>query len=78
MTTTNEKVTVKVNSNEFIWNPKSGLFTFDGAPALLFWDSAIELFLNIQLKNIHTFSTLQHGVEFAVEQNGFEIKRKKE
>ncbi|TYR76126.1 hypothetical protein FZC79_08205 [Rossellomorea vietnamensis] len=46
MTTTNEKVTVKVNSNEFIWNPKSGLFTFDGAPALLFWDSAIELFLN--------------------------------
>ncbi|MGD7025307.1 hypothetical protein ACQCVK_22550 [Rossellomorea vietnamensis] len=43
MTTTNEKVTVKVNSNEFIWNPKSGLFTFDGAPALLFWDSAIEL-----------------------------------
>ncbi|RFU64694.1 STAS domain-containing protein [Peribacillus glennii] len=40
-----DKVTVKVNSNEFVWDPKNGLFTFDGAPALLFWDSAIELFL---------------------------------
>ncbi|MCK6208411.1 STAS domain-containing protein [Bacillus infantis] len=40
-----EKVTVEVNSNEFVWDPQNGLFTFDGAPALLFWDSAIELFL---------------------------------
>ncbi|WP_409300701.1 STAS domain-containing protein [Peribacillus sp. SCS-155] len=39
------KVKVQVNTNEFIWDIKEGLFTFDGAPALLFWDSAIELFL---------------------------------
>jgi rsbT co-antagonist protein RsbR len=38
-------VHVQVDTNEFIWNKKEGLFTFDGAPALLFWDSAIELFL---------------------------------
>jgi rsbT co-antagonist protein RsbR len=38
-------VKIKVNSNEFVWKPKEGLFTFDGAPALLFWDAAIELFL---------------------------------
>jgi rsbT co-antagonist protein RsbR len=38
-------VKVKVNSNEFVWKPKEGFFTFDGAPALLFWDAAIELFL---------------------------------
>ena len=36
---------IKVDNNEFIWNKDEGLFTFDGAPALLFWDSAIELFL---------------------------------
>ncbi|MFX3672989.1 MAG: STAS domain-containing protein [Paenisporosarcina sp.] len=36
---------IKVNNNEFVWNKKDGLFTFDGAPALLFWDAAIELFL---------------------------------
>ncbi|RFU60295.1 STAS domain-containing protein [Bacillus sp. V59.32b] len=39
------KVRVQVNTNEFIWDKNEGLFTFDGAPALLFWDSAIELFL---------------------------------
>jgi rsbT co-antagonist protein RsbR len=39
------KVSVQVNRNEFIWNQEEGLFMFDGAPALLFWDSAIELFL---------------------------------
>ncbi|MEW8988165.1 MAG: STAS domain-containing protein, partial [Bacillus sp. (in: firmicutes)] len=37
---------IKVNKNEFVWNTKEGELTFDGAPALLFWDSAIELFLN--------------------------------
>ena len=37
---------IKVNKNEFIWNSQEGELTFDGAPALLFWDSAIELFLN--------------------------------
>ncbi|CAM3817231.1 STAS domain-containing protein [Mesobacillus thioparans] len=36
---------IKVNKNEFIWNNQEGELTFDGAPALLFWDSAIELFL---------------------------------
>jgi rsbT co-antagonist protein RsbR len=45
MTFSREKVTIKVNSNEFVWDTQNGLFTFDGAPALLFWDSAIELFL---------------------------------
>jgi rsbT co-antagonist protein RsbR len=40
-----ENIKVQVNSNEFIWKPEEGLFSFDGAPALLFWDSAIELFL---------------------------------
>ncbi|WP_078593007.1 STAS domain-containing protein [Evansella clarkii] len=40
-----ENVKVQVDSNEFIWDRKEGLFTFDGAPALLFWDTAIELFL---------------------------------
>ena len=37
---------IKVNKNEFVWNSQEGELTFDGAPALLFWDSAIELFLN--------------------------------
>ncbi|WLR57382.1 STAS domain-containing protein [Mesobacillus subterraneus] len=37
---------IKVNKNEFIWKSQEGELTFDGAPALLFWDSAIELFLN--------------------------------
>ena len=37
---------VLVNGNEFKWDKKEGLFTFDGAPSLLFWDTAIELFLN--------------------------------
>lgn len=37
---------IKVNKNEFVWNGQEGELTFDGAPALLFWDSAIELFLN--------------------------------
>ncbi|MCF8890338.1 STAS domain-containing protein [Priestia megaterium] len=41
----NPKVSVKVDTNEFIWDKNEGLFTFDGAPALLFWDSAIELFI---------------------------------
>ena len=36
---------IMVNNNEFIWNKEDGLFTFDGAPAMLFWDAAIELFL---------------------------------
>jgi rsbT co-antagonist protein RsbR len=36
---------IKVNKNEFEWNSREGELTFDGAPALLFWDSAIELFL---------------------------------
>lgn len=45
MTSKHEKVTFKVNSSEFVWDSKNGLFTFDGAPALMFWDSAIELFL---------------------------------
>ncbi|WP_051348419.1 STAS domain-containing protein [Peribacillus kribbensis] len=40
-----KSVKVQVESNEFEWNAEEGLFTFDGAPALLFWDSAIELFL---------------------------------
>lgn len=35
-----------VNKNEFVWSGQQGELTFDGAPALLFWDSAIELFLN--------------------------------
>ncbi|MBM7693943.1 anti-anti-sigma regulatory factor [Peribacillus deserti] len=39
------KVHIKVHSNEFVWDKAEGLVTFDGAPALLFWDSAIELFL---------------------------------
>lgn len=40
----NPKVSLQVDSNEFIWDKNEGLFTFDGASALLFWDSAIELF----------------------------------
>lgn len=39
-------VRVKVNKNEFTWDKENGLFNFDGAPALLFWDTAIELFIN--------------------------------
>lgn len=39
-------VKVRVNSNEFTWDQEEGLFLFDGAPALLFWDSAIKLFLD--------------------------------
>ncbi|PLT27907.1 STAS domain-containing protein [Peribacillus deserti] len=38
-------VKIQVSNNEFIWDSEKGLFSFDGAPALLFWDSAIELFL---------------------------------
>ncbi|PKG22957.1 STAS domain-containing protein [Niallia nealsonii] len=38
-------VRVKVNKNEFTWDKENGLFSFDGAPALLFWDTAIELFI---------------------------------
>ncbi|KSU84539.1 Anti-anti-sigma regulatory factor (antagonist of anti-sigma factor) [Fictibacillus enclensis] len=38
-------VSIQVNNNEFVWNQENGLLTFDGAPSLLFWDSAIELFL---------------------------------
>ncbi|MGG0552563.1 STAS domain-containing protein [Priestia aryabhattai] len=41
----NPKVSIKIDTNEFVWDKNEGLFTFDGAPALLFWDSAIELFL---------------------------------
>ncbi|MCI2255739.1 STAS domain-containing protein [Domibacillus sp. PGB-M46] len=37
---------IRVNKNEIVWNEERGLFTFDGAPALLLWDSAVELFLN--------------------------------
>lgn len=40
------KLEVKVNNNEIIWDVEKGSFTFDGAPSLLFWDSAIELFFN--------------------------------
>lgn len=36
---------IKVNKNEFVWKGIEGELTFDGAPALIFWDSAIELFL---------------------------------
>ncbi|MDN4525910.1 STAS domain-containing protein [Fictibacillus fluitans] len=38
-------VSFQVNDNIFEWNQENGLFTFDGASTLLFWDSAIELFL---------------------------------
>ncbi|WP_144475805.1 STAS domain-containing protein [Cytobacillus oceanisediminis] len=41
----NPNYQLKVNKNEFVWNSLGGELTFDGAPALLFWDSAIELFL---------------------------------
>ena len=41
----NSNYQIKINKNEFIWNSDEGELTFDGAPALLFWDSAIELFL---------------------------------
>ncbi|WHX42607.1 STAS domain-containing protein [Mesobacillus sp. AQ2] len=41
----NPNYQIKVNKNEFVWNSLGGELTFDGAPALLFWDSAIELFL---------------------------------
>ncbi|PLR69087.1 STAS domain-containing protein [Bacillus sp. UMB0893] len=41
----NPIISVKVNQNEFIWDKDNDIFTFDGAPALLFWDSAIELFM---------------------------------
>ena len=41
----NSNYQIKVNKNEFVWNSQEGELTFDGAPALLFWDSAIELFL---------------------------------
>lgn len=44
MVNSNHKI--KVNKNEFVWNGQEGELSFDGAPALLFWDSAIELFLN--------------------------------
>ncbi|WP_043932994.1 STAS domain-containing protein [Bacillus sp. EB01] len=40
------KSTIHVNTNELIWDETNGLLTFDGAPALVFWDNAIELFLN--------------------------------
>ncbi|RSD28622.1 STAS domain-containing protein [Mesobacillus subterraneus] len=42
----NSSYEIKVNKNEFRWKGEEGELTFDGAPALLFWDSAIELFLN--------------------------------
>ncbi|WP_269320389.1 MULTISPECIES: hypothetical protein [unclassified Bacillus (in: firmicutes)] len=35
---------VQINSSEFSWNKKDGVFHFDGAPALLFWDNAFEIF----------------------------------
>lgn len=41
----NSNYEIKVDKNEFVWKSKEGELTFDGAPALLFWDSAIELFL---------------------------------
>lgn len=41
----NSSYKIKVNKNEFTWNSQEGELSFDGAPALLFWDSAIELFL---------------------------------
>lgn len=41
----NSNYQIKVDKNEFVWNSHEGELTFDGAPALLFWDSAIELFL---------------------------------
>jgi len=37
---------IQVNKNEFAWNKENGLFKFDEAPALLFWDTAIELFMD--------------------------------
>ncbi|OCA84210.1 hypothetical protein A8F94_15960 [Bacillus sp. FJAT-27225] len=40
------KTSIHVNTNEFIWDETDGLITFDGASALVFWDTAIELFLN--------------------------------
>lgn len=43
---TNTNLKIKVNQNELIWDEENGLITFDGAPSLLFWDSAIELFFN--------------------------------
>ncbi|TYS61852.1 STAS domain-containing protein [Bacillus infantis] len=41
-------------------------------------DQAIQIsHSNIQFSKVQTFSTLQHGVEYAIGQNGFEIKEKK-
>lgn len=43
---TNSKVSVQVKSSNFIWHTHEGQLTLDGAPILLFWESAIELFMN--------------------------------
>jgi len=40
----NQKIQIK--SSEFSWNSENGVFHFDGAPALLFWDNAFEIFLS--------------------------------
>ncbi|KAB7671212.1 STAS domain-containing protein [Bacillus sp. B1-b2] len=37
---------IKIESSEFSWNTLDGVFHFDGAPALLFWDSAFEIFFS--------------------------------
>lgn len=43
---TNSDVKVHVNSNEIMWHTNEGLLTFDKGPMLMFWESAIELFMN--------------------------------
>ncbi|WP_067727711.1 STAS domain-containing protein [Oceanobacillus damuensis] len=40
------RVNVQVDNNQFIWEKDEGLFKFDGASSLLFWDEAIKVLLN--------------------------------
>ncbi|MCM3031206.1 STAS domain-containing protein [Niallia sp. MER 6] len=39
-------IRTQVDSTVFTWDKEKGVFTFDGAPSMLFWDSAIELFIS--------------------------------
>ncbi|MGG1369566.1 STAS domain-containing protein [Priestia megaterium] len=66
----NPKVSIKIDKNEFVWDKSEGLFTFDGAPALLFWDSAIELFLKTieEISGSHASLTVFEATGFRMGQ----------
>ncbi|MEY8742602.1 STAS domain-containing protein [Bacillales bacterium AN1005] len=39
-------ISTQVDNTVFTWNKDKGIFSFDGAQSVLFWDSAIELFIS--------------------------------